>query len=141
MVFSPYLDALPRYYTNHQNCRWCFAPSDITALASHSLFFLTCDERPEAAATLTCGASQIGVSGRCRKHAEHAPCNTQPSTSLSTPGPVRQYLWSHLNVFFSMFVPRVPPPTPGVLNSGSMPCREPLDVLGGDDVHEDAFQM
>ena len=40
-----------------------------------------------------------------------------------------------------MFVPRVPSPTPGVLLSGSMPCREPLDVLGGDDVHEEAFQM
>ena len=36
---SPYLDALTCYYNNHQNCRWCFAPSDITALARHSLFF------------------------------------------------------------------------------------------------------
>ena len=39
LVFSPYLDALTCYYNNQQNCRWCFAPSDITALARHSPFF------------------------------------------------------------------------------------------------------
>ena len=40
-----------------------------------------------------------------------------------------------------MFVPRVPSPTIGVLLSGLMLCREPLDVLGGEDVHEEALQM
>ena len=40
-----------------------------------------------------------------------------------------------------MFVPRVPSTTKGVLISGSMRCREPVDVLGGEDVHEDTFQV
>ena len=49
--------------------------------------------------------------------------------------------WLHLDGVLPNLVPRVPSPTPGILMSGKVVAREPPDVLGGEDVHEDALQV